>query len=344
MPLPRCYIFCIAHLEGTKAHPRLWFIDFSSAFNTIQPHLLADKLIHFFNLDLNLVGWILDFLTVRSQCVRVNGSFSNQLQSSTGSPQGWCLSPLHYIFYTNDCRSNHSNRQIIKFADDSVVVSLLEGDGLQHGPVVDDFVSWCDESFLQLNVTKTKDMLISFGKAPPCPVLTSINGTEIELVDSYKYLGVVLDKKLCFDPHVAVTTKKVHQHLYFPRKMSSFNVSSEMMTLFYRSFIESVLIFCIIAWYGNLTVANKNRLGSLINVASKISGRRQAHLIDLYKRQVIKKATSIQECLDHPLQTEFELLPTGRRLRVPLIRTNRYRVSFVPAAILMLNNVNNSGI
>ena len=68
------------HLEGTKAHARLLFLDFSSAFNTIQPHLLVDKLIHFFNLDLNLVGWILDFLTVRSQCVRVNGSFSNQLR------------------------------------------------------------------------------------------------------------------------------------------------------------------------------------------------------------------------------------------------------------------------
>ena len=260
--------FLYRHLEGAKAQARLLFIDFSSAFNTIQPPFSREV-----KLDFNLVGWILDFLTNRSQCVRVNGSFSNP--SSIGSPQGCCLSPLLYILYTNDCRSNYPKRHIIKCADDSVIVSLLEADEQLHGPVVNDFVSWCDESFLQLNVSKTKDMIISFRKSSPCPVLTSIKGADIELVDSYKYLGVVVDNKLCFDSHVASTTKKVQQRLYFLRKMSSFNVCSVMMTLFYRSFIESVLMFCMVAWYGNLTLANTNRLGSLIKVASKITGRSQ---------------------------------------------------------------------
>ena len=200
--------FLYRHLEGVKTHARLLFIDFSSAFNTIQPHILAQKLIDDFKLDLNLVGWILDFLTDRSQCVRVNETLSSRMSSSTGSPQGCCLSSLLYILYTNDCRSNHLNRHIIKFADDSVIVSLLEEDEVQHGPVVDDFISWCDKSFLQLNVSKTKDMVISFRRTPPSPAPTLIKGTEIEVVESYKYLGVVV----------------------FLRKMRSFNVSSEMMT------------------------------------------------------------------------------------------------------------------
>lgn len=96
----------------------------------------------------------------------------------------------------------------------------------------------------------------------------------VEFVSSYKYLGTVLDNKL----HVAATTKKVQQRMYFLRKMCFFHVSSEMMTLFYKSFIHSVLMFCVIAWYGNLTLANKNCLGSLMKVASKISGRSQVHL------------------------------------------------------------------
>ncbi len=72
----------LKHLEGNRNHARLLFVDFSSAFNTIQPHLLVE-----FKLEANLVGWILDFLTNRSQRVRVNGHLSDLALTSTGSPQ-----------------------------------------------------------------------------------------------------------------------------------------------------------------------------------------------------------------------------------------------------------------
>ena len=46
------------HLEGPLTHARLLFVDFSSAFNTIQPYLLAEKLLFDLNLDINVIGWI----------------------------------------------------------------------------------------------------------------------------------------------------------------------------------------------------------------------------------------------------------------------------------------------
>jgi len=33
----------LQHLEGSKTHAKLLFIDFSSAFNSLQPHILADQ-------------------------------------------------------------------------------------------------------------------------------------------------------------------------------------------------------------------------------------------------------------------------------------------------------------
>ncbi len=63
-----------------------------------------------------------------------------------------------------------------KFADDSVIVSLLQGEEHQHGLVVDDFVVWCDESFLQIMCTKQKDMLINFRRTTPTSVLTINSG------------------------------------------------------------------------------------------------------------------------------------------------------------------------
>ena len=84
-----------------QPHPRILFSDFSSAYNAIQPHILANKLVSYFSLDNHLVLWIIDFLTNRLQRVFVNGCFSELSLSCTGSPQGCVLSPLLFILYTS---------------------------------------------------------------------------------------------------------------------------------------------------------------------------------------------------------------------------------------------------
>ena len=53
------------------------FVDVSSAFNLIQHHILADKLIYDFNLVNQIVAWIVEFLSCRRQCVFVNGKCSD---------------------------------------------------------------------------------------------------------------------------------------------------------------------------------------------------------------------------------------------------------------------------
>ena len=82
----------------------------------------------------------------------------------------------------------------------------------QHGPVVDEFVNWCDRSFLLLNTSKTKDMVIDFRrKQPGSPPPTYIKGSSIEVVDHYKYLGTVIDNKLKFDINTDAICRKGQQ-------------------------------------------------------------------------------------------------------------------------------------
>jgi hypothetical protein len=67
----------------------------------------------------------------------------------------------------------------------------LHDDEEHHGPVLDDFVEWCDESHLVLNTNETREMCIDFRKHT-----TPIRGQNIEIVEEYKYQGVLLDNKL----------------------------------------------------------------------------------------------------------------------------------------------------
>jgi len=210
MPLTLLHLL-LKHLEGSGSHAQ---IDFSSAFNTIQPYILANHLIEQFDFGSSLVGWILDFLTNRTQRVKVNGALSGQLCSSTGLPQGCVLSPLLFILYTNACQTKYVNRTIIKYADDSVIVSLLHENDRGHGPKIEDFVQWCKESHHQLNVSKTKDMYIHFGKTQGYEA-TTINGQLVDQVQSYRYLGTIIDSKLNFQENCEVFCKKGQQRLYF---------------------------------------------------------------------------------------------------------------------------------
>ena len=66
-----CLHCILQHLEGPGNYARLLFIDYSSAFNTILPSRLHDKLLHM-GVDQSLCRWILDFLTGRVQVVKCN--------------------------------------------------------------------------------------------------------------------------------------------------------------------------------------------------------------------------------------------------------------------------------
>ena len=55
-----------------------------------------------------------------------------------------------------------------------------------------------------LNTSKTKCML--FNRSLPAPArltsITTLDGSDLEYVDNYKYLGVWLDCKLSFQTHI----------------------------------------------------------------------------------------------------------------------------------------------
>ena len=107
--------------------------------------------------------------------------------------------------------------------------------------------------------------------------------------------------------------------------------------MFYRAFIESVLTFSFLGWHGSLNVKNKTVLARVVNVCSKIVGERQASLNELYERRAVWKGRKIAGDSAHVLARHYELLPSGRRYRMPRARTLRAKNSFVPRSIVLCN-------
>lgn len=102
------------------------------------------------------------FLTDRSQTTRVN-FYQMYFYLPPAALRG-VSSHLLFILYKKECQSQYEGRHI-KFADDSMIVSLLSNQDTDHGPVVEDAIDWCERSSLSINVLKTKEMIILLGKS-----------------------------------------------------------------------------------------------------------------------------------------------------------------------------------
>ncbi|KAI3359037.1 hypothetical protein L3Q82_015413 [Scortum barcoo] len=204
-----------------------------------------------------LCDWILNFLTGRPQAVRMGSTTSSTLTLNTGAPQGCVLSPLLYSLFTHDCVATHSSNTIIKFADDTTVIGLITGDDmrwrlqrLQRGQEVRALTSWCQDNNLQLNVSKTKELIVDFRRRQReehAPL--SINGTTVERVNSFRFLGVHISEDLTWTHHTDFITKSARQRLFFLRRLRRLNMDSRILCSFYRCTIERILTGCITAWY-----------------------------------------------------------------------------------------------
>ncbi len=206
--------------------------------------------------------------------MKVGQFTSNSITLNVGAPQGCVLSPLLYSLYTHDCVSSHSSTSIVKFADDTVVLGLINnGDEAAYLDEVERLTSWCQDNCLSLNVSKTKELIVDFRKRqqqPYTPLM--ISGTPVERVSGFKYLGVNISEDLTWTTHIQTQVKKARQRLYHLRQLRKFRVSPAILKTFYSGAIESVLTQCISVWYNNATNQDCKALQRVVRLAERISG------------------------------------------------------------------------
>ncbi|KAM3866909.1 uncharacterized protein ACN63O_008607 [Diretmus argenteus] len=179
----------LQHLDSPNTYNRILFMDFSSAFNTIDPVKLYNKMTDM-NIHPSLCHLTRSFLWWRRQRVRIGSLLFRPLTLSTGVPQGCVLSPWLFSLYTNHLTSHHSSVSISKYADNTTITGLITNNNEDHyREQVAQAVTWCQDNNLHLNTSKTKELQIDFRRNPPPKKPLYISGQPITTTDSYKFFG-----------------------------------------------------------------------------------------------------------------------------------------------------------
>ncbi|KAI4897620.1 hypothetical protein NFI96_030292, partial [Prochilodus magdalenae] len=255
------------HLEQKDSYVRMLFVDFTSAFNTMIPQTLTDKLSSL-GLRSSLCNWVLDFLTNRPQSVRIHNLSSSTTILSTGSPQGCVLSPLLFTLLTYDCSPIHPGCHIVKFADDTAVVGCItNSDESGYRQEVEHLEGWCRKNNLCINVKKMKEMIVDFRRGRHAHLPLHVGGSAVEVVSSYRYLGVHLSNNLTWSNNTSSLVRKAHQRLYFLRRLRRAGLGSSVLTSYYRCVVESVLCSSINVWHGSCSAADRKALQRVVKAA-----------------------------------------------------------------------------
>ena len=158
----------------------------------------------------NVLNWISDFLSSRTQYVTVNGYQSRSVPVTSGVPQGSVLGPSLFIYYINDLPKLCEALCEI-FADDAKVFNSIKSssDCCLIQRTLDALSAWSDKWLLSFNAAKCN--VLHLGKNNIKHDYYMIKGDNkiiLNKTECEKDLGVYIDKNLDFKKHISTQIKK----------------------------------------------------------------------------------------------------------------------------------------
>ena len=229
-----------------KEHVVAVFFDLEKAYDTTWKYgILRD--LHELGVKGKLANFLESFLTERSIQVRVGSSLSDTFRLSQGVPQGSILSTTLFNIKINsimNCLDPKTDGSL--YVDDfcmcyrSKSMRTIERHLQQCINRIED---WALHNGFKFSKSKTQCVhFCQLRKAHNDPELY-LYGSLIPVVDDFKFLGIIFDRKLSFIPHIKYLNAKCLKALNLLKVLSHTNWGADHTVLLqlYRSLIRSKL-------------------------------------------------------------------------------------------------------
>lgn len=224
-------------------------IDYTKAFDRINHDILFQKLELYRIRGHALL--IRSYLSSRTQYVQIN-KFKLSLRHVVCSvPQGSILGPLLFNIYINDIVTTDTVARFIIYADGTSTFTSSENYNnvsTQANNLLLNLEKWSDTNVLSVNVSKSK-AIIFHPKNKPIKVIANLvyQSSVIEIVPSFKLLGVYFSENMQWDDHINHILLKTSQVVGLLLRHRSI-LPQKVKLILYNSLFCSYLNYCTLVW------------------------------------------------------------------------------------------------
>ena len=248
------------YLDIERAFDKVWH---SGLIRKLAVAVIDDVYIHLIN----------NYLSGRTFFTSVNNNASTVREIRAGVPQGSILGPLLFNLHINDMPhlSQYNNSQLHIYADDT----LITGQSLRPEYAVRQIQRnvallepWLTKWRIKINVNKCQAVLYTRRTSPALinPPEITMFGTAIPWTAEAKYLGLILDRKLLFGPHIRSVIAKAYSRyrLLLPLMNTKDGLPIKTALLMYKTLLRPIITYASPAW-GDLAAYKMAKLQTFQN-------------------------------------------------------------------------------
>ena len=326
------------------------FCDLSKAFDCVQHDTLIRKLRHY-----GIEGSSLDFLTSymsgRIQRVVINNKSSPGSPVTVGVPQGSILGPFLFLIYINDLPYFvNNNHEIVLFADDTSLIFKVKRQQTNINDVnnaLSNLVDWFSVNNLLLNGNKTKCIRFTTPNVKQVPVRVKVKDEELEIVDRAVFLGITLDSKLQWGPHIDGLSGRLSSAAYAVKKIRHLT-DINTARLVYFSYFHSIMSYGLLLWgsaadIDTIFVLQKRAVRAIYGMSPRESLRekfKQINIMTIHCQYIYENLLFVHKNI-HLYKKNSDIhnlnLRNKNDLAVPKVRLHRISNSFKCRSIRFYN-------